>query len=303
MELSQLRYFLAVADELHFGRAAEHLRIAQPGLSQQIRRLERELGTPLFIRTTRRVELTDAGRAMQSEARRVLASVERARTSVTQAANGEAGVLRLAFVSSAALQIIPNVTKALHQRWPGIDLQLHEMTTPAQFDDLREGRLDVGIVREAGVVDDLVIRPLVRERLYLAVHESHRLAGQRSVTLASLAGERFIIFPRHRVSLLYDHIAGLCHAAGFRLEPAEEAVQFPTILGLVASDAGVAIVPDSLRSLRLPSLRYLALEDAAANTEVSIAYSPERALSRTVQNFVEVALSVYRNDTGAAAAG
>jgi DNA-binding transcriptional LysR family regulator len=294
MELLQLRYFLAVADELHFGRAAERLRIAQPGLSQQIRRLERDLGTPLFTRTTRRVELTDAGQVMQAEARRVLAGMERARAAVTQASNGEVGYLRLAFVSSAALQIIPNVTKALHQRWPGIDLQLHEMTTPSQFTELREGRLDVGIVREAGAVDDLVIRPLVRERLYLAVHDSHRLAARSSVDLASLAGERFIIFPRHRVSLLYDHIAGLCHAAGFRLEPAEEAVQFPTILGLVASDAGVAIVPDSLRALQLPSLRYLALEDEAANTQVSIAYSPERAQSRAVQNLVEVALSVYR---------
>lgn len=296
VELRTLRYFVAVAEEQHFHRAAERLHIAQPGLSQQIRRLEQELKTPLFTRTTRNVDLTDAGRVLLVEGRRVLAEAEHALAAVTHAAHGEIGTIRLGFVSSAALGVLPEIVLAAHHRWPGIDLQLRESTTGPQLEALREGRLDVGIVREVGKSPGLIARRLRRERLLLAVHRSHRLADRGEVGLADLSQERFVVFPRSQVSLLYDHIAALCAHAGFHLEIAQEAVQFPTILGLVASNTGVAIVPESLQVLQLPDLVYLRLSDPAATSVVSIVSTATRAATPLVRNFLDVATSVRGGD-------
>ncbi len=293
MEIRQLRYFVAVAEERHFGRAAIRMNVAQPGLSQQIRRLERTLGAQLFVRTTRRVRLTEAGAALLPEARRILADTERAKSVVDQTVRGELGVLKLGFVSSAALSHVPRLAHALHDYTPGLSLQLNEMTTGGQIEALENGRLDVGLGREVSAVSGLVVRPLMRERLYLAVHDSHRLSAHRSVSLSSLAGERFVTFPRQRVSFLFDHIATLCRTAGFELEVAEEAVQFTTILGMVAGNAGVAIIPEPLRVLHLPGLRYIALEDEAATSLVSVLYRPERADTSPVRTFLHVAASVF----------
>jgi DNA-binding transcriptional LysR family regulator len=295
MELRLLRYFVAVAEEQHFGRAATRLHMAQPGLSHQIRRLEHDLGAELFLRTTRRVELTDAGRILLGDARQILAHADRASAAVAQAVQGEVGLVRIGFVSSAALATTPRLAHALHARAPGLKLQLDELTTETQLDLLRDGGLDVGLVREVAAAPGLVVQPLLRERLYVALHHSHRLAAHRSVALEQLAGEPFIVFPRERVSLLYDHIAGLCQAAGFTLSAAQEAVQFITILGLVAGNAGVAIVPEPLRALQLPGLRYLPLEDEAAASLVSIAYRPG-VRSPAVQKVLATATAVFAGE-------
>ena len=295
MELRLLRYFVAVAEEQHFGRAATRLHMAQPGLSHQIRRLERELGAQLFLRTTRRVEITDAGKVLLGDAQQILAHADRASAAVAQAVQGEVGLVRIGFVSSAALAITPRLAHALHERVPGLTLQLDELTTERQLDLLRDGALDVGLVREVVAAPGLVVEPLLRERLYLALHHSHRLAAHRSVALAQLAGEPFIVFPRERVSLLYDHIAGLCLAAGFALQPAQQAVQFITILGLVAGNAGVAIVPEPLRALQLPGLRYLPLEDEAATSLVSIACRPG-VQAPAVRKVLATAFAVFEAD-------
>ncbi|MER5439432.1 LysR family transcriptional regulator [Streptomyces sp. NPDC002790] len=241
---------------MNFRRAAERLHIAQPALSQQISKFEKDLRTPLFRRTTRHVELTDAGHVLLLQGRRVLAEAEHPLSAVGHAAHGEIGLLRVGFVSSAALGIVPRTVLALQQSWPDLHLELTESTTESQLESISEGRLDVGIVRELDRAAGLTVRPLLRERLVVAVHESHRLADHPCVALADLADERFLTFPRHQVSRLYDHIAALCHRAGFRLEAAQEGVQFPTLLGLVAANTGVTIVPDCLRALRLPALRY-----------------------------------------------
>lgn len=298
MELRQLRYFVAVADEKHFGRAAARMHVAQPGLSQQISRLERTLGAQLLFRTTRRVALTEAGAALLPEARRILSDTARAESVVGQTVRGELGVLKIGFVSSAALSIVPRLAHSLHDRWPGLSLQLNEMTTSAQLHELENGRLDVGLGREVSVASGLIVRPLVRERLYVAVHDSHRLAAHRSVPLAQLAGERLVVFPRQRVSFLYDHVANLCRNAGLHLEVAEEAVQFTTILGLVAGNAGIAIVPEPLRALHLPGLRYLALEDEAATSLVSVLYRPDRADTSPVRKLLTVASATFPEEFG-----
>lgn len=293
MEMQQLRCFVAVATEKHFGRAAEQLHMAQPGVSHQVNRLELQLGVRLFTRTTRRVSLTDAGAALLPEARRILSAVDVAQLTVSQVARGEIGRLKVGFVASASLAIIPRLSHAVSERWPGLTLQLEEMTTGAQLESLTRGDLDVGIGRELGRTAGFITRPLVRERLYAAVHDSHRVATHRSIPLAELAGERFVAFPRQQVSLLYDHIAKLCEMAGFKLTVVEEAVQFMTILGLVAGGAGVAIVPEPLRALRLPGLRFIVLEDESATSLVSILYRQDQSGSSTVNRFLEMAEQIF----------
>lgn len=276
MELRTLRSFVAVAEERHFHRAAERLHIAQPALSQQIKRLEQELHAQLFVRTTRSVELTDAGRVLLDEARRVLAAADRATSAVQHAASGELGTVRIGFVASAALGLVPRILLAVQERWPKLDLQLVEATTEEQLRALRDGEMDLGIARELQQrLPDLRVRRLMDERLVVAVHETHPLAERERVALAELREERFIVFPRTRVSRLLDHIMELCAAAGFRPQIAHEAVQFPTILGLAAANTGIAVVPDAMRALRLPGLRYLDLADRRATSTLSVVTARE----------------------------
>lgn len=183
----------------------------------------------------------------------------------------------------------PEIVLAAHHRWPNIELQLRESTTGPQLEALREGRLDVGIVREVGKTPGLIVHPLRQERLVLAVHKSHPLADLGEVRLTDLSQEQFVVFPRSQVSLLFDHIAGLCAHAGFHLEIAQEAVQFPTILGLVASNTGIAIIPESLQVLQLPGLTYLRLSDPSATSVVSVVATAARAATPLVRNFLDVA--------------
>ncbi|WP_410651340.1 LysR substrate-binding domain-containing protein [Amycolatopsis sp. cmx-4-54] len=295
MELRQLRYFVAVAEEMNFRRAAERLHIAQPALSQQISKFEHELRTELFRRTTRRVELTDSGRVLLVEGRRVLAEADHALAAVTHAAHGETGTLRVGFVSSAALSIVPAIALALRESLPGLHLDLREATTDDQLESVGEGRLDVAIVREVEPAPGLTVRPLLRERLIVAVHEAHPLADRGSIGLAELAGERFLVFPRSRVSRLYDHIAYLCHRAGFRLEATQEAVQFPTLLGLAAANTGITIVPESLSALQLPGLRYVPISDAEALSVVSVVCRADRETAPQVAKFLEIAATAPVN--------
>ncbi|MBV6756754.1 LysR family transcriptional regulator [Rhodococcus opacus] len=292
MELRQLRYFVTVAEEMNFRRAAERLHIAQPALSQQISKFEKELRTTLFERTTRRVELTDAGRVLLDEGRRVLAEADHALAAVEQVAHGEVGLLRIGFVSSAALRIVPVTMLALQKEWPGVQVQLSESTTDRQLSAIADGILDIGLVREVDRADGIVVRPLTREPLLVAMHSSHPFAARESVRLVELRDERFLTFPRGQVSRLYDHIAALCHHAGFRLEAAQEAVQFPTLLGLVVANTGVTIVPASLRALHLPDLRYVALSDAQAVSTVSVAYRADRQQIPAIRHFLDVATAL-----------
>ncbi|MFI0467300.1 LysR family transcriptional regulator [Saccharopolyspora sp. 5N102] len=292
MEIRQLRYFVAIAEEGNFRRAAERLHVAQPALSQQIRRLEQQLRTPLFIRTTRRVELTAAGSVLLENGRRVLAEADQALNAVQQSAHGEIGTLRIGFVSSAALTLVPKIVHALRANRPNLHLDLKEMTTDRQLEAINETALDVGIVRELEPQAGLNVFKLVQEPLLVALPKSHPLARRRSIRLGELAAEKFVGFPRSQVSRLYDHIAALCHQAGFRMRPAQEAVQFPTILGLVAAGEGIAVVPSSLRHLRLPGLSYARLNHPDAVSRIAIVCRPDRAKLPLVAKFFELSAAV-----------
>ena len=300
MELRQLRYFIAVAEEMHFNRAAELLHIAQPALSQQIQRLERELKTRLFTRTTRSVELTEPGTVLLSAARRVIGESEQALISVEQAREGRTGILRVGFVGSAALSLIPRIVPAMRHQYPGLQLDLHELTTEQQLGALEAGNLDVGIVREVGTLPGIATRELTREPLIAALPDDHPLAGRDALALTDLAHEDFITFPRRQVSRLYDLISALCLQAGFHMRVAQEAVQFPTILGLVAAKTGIAIVPRSMQALRLPGLRYVPLAGESAASTISLIFAQERGDTPLIRRFVTSAGSYVRGEDGGA---
>ncbi|KWR70620.1 LysR family transcriptional regulator [Arthrobacter sp. W1] len=287
MELRQLRYFIAVAEEMHFNRAAERLHIAQPALSQQIQRLERNLKTQLFVRTTRSVEITDTGRVLLEAARRVVSEADRAQSQVELATQGTTGLLRVGFVSSAALFMLPVMVNRMHEQLPQVRFQLQENTTERQVQELLEGQLDVGIVREIEPIYGITAIALRRESLIVAVPESHPLAGRSNAPLAELAGEEFVVFPRQQVSRLYDLISALCIQAGFHMRIVQEAIQFPTILGLVAARTGIAIVPESLRALQIPGVAYLDLSDENAYSQVSLICAEGRRDSELVKRFLE----------------
>jgi DNA-binding transcriptional LysR family regulator len=287
MELRQLRYFVAVAEELHFRRAAARLHMAQPPLSQQIQKLERELGVELFRRTNRRVELTDAGKVLLREARQTLMHAERSAEAVRYAAKGEIGWLRIGFVGSVSYELLPYLLQEYRRRYPAVQLKLRQLTTEEQLEALETGEIDVGISRELEAEGELAARLLLRERLVVALPAAHALAGREELALSELAEDPFIVLPRPEVPRLYDHIIHLCRAAGFTPRIAQEALQFPTILGLVSAGLGVAVVPAMVKAFRKAGVDYVALSEDDAISEVVVSYRPERE-PPTLPAFLEI---------------
>ena len=283
---------MAVAEELHFNKAAQRLHMAQPPLSQQIRKLEEECKVALFVRNSRNVELTAEGEVLLKHARKVLAQHAVMTAALAHARNGELGLLRLGFVSSAAITMVPALVRQLHAQWPGIELQLREETTDVQLELIATGILDAGIAREVRTMPGIGTTVLLHEPLMVAVATDHQLATLTHVALKDLQGESFIAFPRSRISALFDHISGLLHAVGVDFDIVQEAVQFPTILGLVAAHLGIAIVPESMRAFTIPGLVYLDIDDANATSTVSLIYatdtSPSLLVAKVREAFEEV---------------
>ncbi len=290
IELRHLRYFIAVAEELHFTRAARRLHVAQPPLSQVVRRLEKELDAQLLRRTSRRVELTDAGRVFLEEARRTVAAADRSVEVVQRAARGQTGWLRVGFVESAAYELLPRILPAFMSRSPGVQLELHELTTEMQLNRLASGDVDVGLVREVHSHDDLVVRQLLRESLVVALPRSHWLAGGWRIRLHQLDGEQFVLFPRSQAPRLHDLIAGLCRAAGFVPRAAQEAVNLPTILGMVAAGIGVAVLPAAVTTIRWSGVVYVPIVDRDAVTDLAFVHAP-RAEGPVLDVFAAVAFA------------
>ena len=278
MDLRRLRYFVAVAEELHFGRAAQRLNISQPPLSVQIRTLEREIGAPLLIRTQRRVELTEAGRVLLEEARRLLGQAEAAVIHVRRAAEGTVGRLTVGFVSTVDYSILPPLVRRFRQKYPGITLKLLELTGDRQQALLQSGELDLGLSILPSPASDLTMRPVFREPLIAAVPASHPLAARRRAALRSLAAEPFIQFPRELAPGLYDLAIAACQKAGFTPNLSQEAIQMQTILGLVAAGLGVAVVPRCMSKLQRADVHYLSLDARGFEVEtVALWHSDNRA--------------------------
>jgi DNA-binding transcriptional LysR family regulator len=253
MELRHLRYFMAVAEEGHFGRAARRLGLAQPPLSRQIQALEAEIGFELFDRSRRRVELTAGGEVLLRHARDVLEALELGVREARRAASGEIGRIVVGYPSSLAYSGLTELLRAFRDRSPGVEIALREMPPQSQLDALRARHIDVGFVR-APLDDPALSAELVRrEPLIVALPADHPLAARKRIALSQLAGEPFVCFPRSRGPAFFDHIMRLCHDAGFTPRIAQEAPQLD-IISLVAAGFGVAIMPASLRELRRDGL-------------------------------------------------
>jgi DNA-binding transcriptional LysR family regulator len=273
MELRQLRYFVAVAEERHFGRAAERLHISQPPLSQQIRRLENEIGAPLLRRTTRRVELTAGGEVMLARARDILAALDGATEDARRAANGEFGRLAIGFTGSATYDTLPVLAGALREALPGVVLDLRgELLTPAQVAGLLDGSLDLGVLRPPVRERELEIEILRREPLVAVLPDAHRLAGAAIVPLEELRDEPFVTYPSHFRSVLHDAVEETCAAHGFRPRVALEASETATLVSFVAAGLGVSLVPDSVRHMTVHGAVYRPLGAGAAEVELAVAW-------------------------------
>ncbi|HBO9003658.1 TPA: LysR family transcriptional regulator [Pseudomonas aeruginosa] len=271
MELRHLRYFIAVAEELHFGRAAERLGISQPPLSQQIQALEEEIGARLFERTNRRVELTDAGRLFLDESRQVLAQVDKAVLLARRAHLGELGELKIGFTSSAPFtSTIPSSIHAFRKAYPDVHLDLQEMSSRQVLKALLEESLQVGVIRPLALPDAVHWVELFREPLVAVLRADHPLAAgsEDGLAIAALAEEPFVFFPRSYGTGLYDQVIALARQAGFSPRIAQEASEAMTIIGLVSAGLGVSILPASFRRTRVDGVVYRALSDPEATTAV-----------------------------------
>lgn len=290
MELRHLRYFVAVAEELNFTRAAERMHIGQPPLSMQIRDLEEEIGTPLFDRQKRRVALTEAGRRFLDHARGILAQSRAAVEEARRAGRGEAGELRIGFASSLAYtSTLADTLYRYRQRYPQVGLQLREMFTLDQLGALARGELDVGFVRHGGleVPAGVGVREIGRDPLRLVVNAAHPLADVGAVSLDRFRDDGFIAFPPDVGSGLPFVLERLCRSAGFEPRIVQTAREATTQIGLVGAGLGVAMLPGPLECVRLPRVRYLALLDDGAYFSLAVA-AVERAPSPLLAGFLAV---------------
>ncbi|MNF67179.1 HTH-type transcriptional regulator BenM [compost metagenome] len=271
MELRHLRYFIAVAEELHFGRAAEQLGISQPPLSQQIQALEEEIGARLLERTNRRVELTEAGRLFLDESRQVLAQVDKAVQLARRAQRGELGELKVGFTSSAPFtSTVPRSIHAFRQAYPDVHLELHEMSSAETVKALLEDSVQVGVIRPLALPDNLQAEELFREPLVAVLRADHPLAegSEEGLAIATLAEEPFVFFPRTFGTGLYDQLIALAREAGYSPRIAQEASEAMTIIGLVSAGLGVSVLPASFRRTRVDGVVYRTLLDPGATTAV-----------------------------------
>ncbi|NIY69262.1 LysR substrate-binding domain-containing protein [Streptomyces malaysiensis] len=265
MEIRQLRYFLAVAEECHFGRAAVRLHIAQPALSQQIKQLEGELGLALFTRTTRHVELTEAGHQLADHARTVVAGEERARSHMHELAAGRAGRVSVGFIGTATYDVLPKVARTVKERLPGVTMDLHgEVLAPRLVEGLLNDTYDLVVVREAAPGEGIRITSLRTEPLVAVLPSHHPLAGRRRMALRDLADEPFVIHPSQARSSMYKRVLAACKRAGFEPSPLVEVSETATLVVFVAAGHGVALVPQSVQSLSLEGVTYVPLADAEA---------------------------------------
>lgn len=287
MEIRALKYFVAVAIEGNFRKAATNLHISQSALSQQIAKLEKQSGGLLFLRGTGQTSLTDLGEMLLPLAKRTIAEANYTYMLIQQAALGKAGRLRLSFVYSAAFSVLPGVVSSIQEVLPNVELEFVEAITEAQVERIREGEFDLGIVRENFHSDDLLHIPLLKEPLMLVAHEDNPLAARSSVSMADLAEEPIIISPRESAEGLYDQISSLCHKGGFRLHPSLTAVQFPTLVGLVAAQRGVTILPSSMSALQVPRVRYVPIQDEGNQSTLSLVVRQDRTSRPGLQAIIK----------------
>ena len=272
MELRTLRYFVTLAEELHFGRASQRLAMTQPPLSQAIRGLEEELGVTLFARTRRSVALTHAGDTLLEQARDLLARASEA-VQLTQAANrGEVGRLTIGFMSASIFTLMPAVLREYAARHPRVRLDLRELTLPQQMAALRSGAIHAGFVRPPVTDAELASALLLEEPLLVALPSGHALAASARIGAAQLADAPFVMFQRSPGLVLHDHVLRFCLQHGFNPHVVQEASQTHAVVGLVSAGIGVALVPASAREIRLRGVEFRPLAEKSPPVGTCLAW-------------------------------
>ncbi len=286
IELRHLRYFVAVAQELHFGRAAERLGITQPVLSDQIRRLETLLGVQLLHRTKRVVQLTEPGKSFLVDVIQVLEQTDAAIATVRRAAQGKFGKLAIGYTGPALYTVLPEIVRTFRDRNPNIEITLHEHCTPAQEAALFADKIHVAFLHPP-IDSNVQLQTVLQEPMVVALPENHPLAHRSFLSIKELAQDSFILFPRDIGPYLYSQIIGLCNRAGFNPRVVQEATPQPTMIGLVAAGIGIAFVSASMQTISRPGVVYRQLQEEAPTLQLAIAWKNEQK-SPVLQNFLNV---------------
>src|SRR5580693_9941992 len=256
IEFRHLRYFVAVSETLHFGKAAQRLGMAQPPLSQQIRDLERNLGHALFDRTTRGVRLTRVGQFFLERVRNTLAKVGEDVDTARRLGSGKEGVLTIGFSGSTMFTALPKVIRLYRSMYPNVELRLRELVTAEQLPSLLDGTLDLGFLRDGEPRAGLLIESILRERLIAVLPARHKLAGRTAIRPGDLRNESFVLFARRMGPLAFDRTLACCEAEGFRPNVVQEAPQWPTLVRLVAARSGISLAPACVAGFAMPGVVY-----------------------------------------------
>ena len=263
MELRHLRYFVAVATELNFSKAAEKLHVAQPALSTQIADLEREIGTALFFRNTRTVQLTAAGKMFLAEARSILAATDAARDKAMRTSRGEMGELSIGFFAAPTMLFLPGLIRRYRALYPDVTIRMYELTPDRQLGAFAREEIDVGFTRPPPPgYPDLAVEVLFEESFLAVVSDTHPLASRQVIPLSELALEPFVLLDRSVAVGLYDHVISACRLAGFSPSINHSPDLMATVLTMVASELGVSIVPEGIRNLRSRQVAYVPISPA-----------------------------------------
>lgn len=294
LELRHLRYFVAVAEELHFARAAKRLHLSQPPLSQQIRKMEEILGCPLFVRTSRSVHLTPAGDALLERARRTLRNIDRDVDEVRSVAGGQVGSLNVGFIGSAMLTTLPQVFRTYRETYPRVQLRLSESFTAMVVDGLLNGTLDAGILRDSDPSENLHATPLFSEPYVAVLPATHRCARQKSISAGMLRGEPFVYYPRSAGARAFEKPLTIFEEHGFRPHIVQEASHWLSILRLVGAGLGVSVAPLCVQRISPPEVVCLPIRNAKVSSTIEIAWIKGDARP-IVDHFVRIAKSLCRH--------
>jgi DNA-binding transcriptional LysR family regulator len=294
IELRHLRYFVAVAEELHFSRAARRLHIAQPPLSQQIRKLEQHIGHTLFNRNSRTVTLTYAGETLLERARHILKRMEEDVETVRRVGRGEMGSLTIGFIGSAMLTVLPALLGKYRMRYPQVELRLRELTTSRLIDAIRQGAVDIGFLRDAGRTEGLSVETVLAERFVLALPETHPLTGRKKINLSAMQREPLVLFPRELGPRAWDKTMELCATAGFRPKIVQEAPEWLTVLRLVSSGLGFSITPACVATIKAPGTVCRELVHCPISTDIELAHRNDH-LNPTIDAFLIAAGKAFRS--------
>ncbi len=292
IEFRHLRYFLAVAETLHFSRAAERLGMAQPPLSQQIKRLEELVGYALFDRTTRGVQLTLAGKLLADRARTTLEKMQDDLVQVRRLGRGEEGTLTVGFSGSVMFTKLPTAIESYRRRFPKVELRLREMVTSAQIVALLDGELDLAFLRDGDPTEGILLRTLLTEGYVAVLPVGHKLSGKRVMGVKDLRGEPFVLFARRMGPLAFDRTIACCEEFGFRPNIVQDAPQWTTLVSLVAAGMGVSLAPAGVAKVSIPGAVFRAVRTKSGTTiDLGMKVGLESVLAN---NFVAVTKECLR---------